>query len=299
MTPTRVSDAKQIETLDGPTVREALGAEVATTQSTELAVPVADQWQSLAGAFDDGTAAFINHFGLTMPRLRSDFGRNGKGWVDDLTGDTTDHLRIVILAQPPSRTFWLKSLDDGGGGRPDCKSTNLLADRPDDNVPEPQSAKCSTCPHSQWGEAEDGSPIKPACSEAVNVLAYDLDGERYVWLAFRGMSINPFQKYVSALYSRKMVPFGVETVVTLDEKEKGSLKFLVAKFAIGPALDFELATELRGVAKKAMATWQSEAEAMAASEVITEARESEGPFDSPPPSDGDPGPQYADENETF
>lgn len=291
MTKTRTNDITEVSTLDGPTIREALGdpssftessQALATTDSTTtLAVP--DDWTALAGAFDDGSAAFVEHFGLTMPRLRSDFGRNGQGWVDDLTGEATRELRIVILAQPPSRTFWLKSIDEGGGGgRPDCKSTNLLANRPDEGVPEPQSAKCSACPHSQWGEAEDGTPVKPACSEAVNVLAFDLDNERYVWLAFRGMSISPYRKYVSAIYSRKLVPFAVETKVSLKDAERGSLKFLVAQFAIGDPVPLELAAELRGVAQKAMATWESEADAMAAADEAPRFSAGDEPFGDAP-----------------
>lgn len=282
MTRTNTTQLQQTETLDAAQVAERLGGEVlpATTQaSTEVAIPAADEFALMAGEFDDGTAAFIEHFGLTMPRLKSDFGRNGKGWIDDLTGEATSRLRIVILAQPPSRTFWIKSLEEsGGGGAPDCKSTNLLADRPDDNVPEPQSDRCSTCPHSQWGEAEDGSTIKPKCSEAVNVLAYDLDGERFMWLAFRGTSIRPYRNYVSALYSRKLSTFGVETVVTLEDSKRGSFEWLEARFQIGDPLDPQLVRPMRDMAKRAMATWETEAEAMAAAEATTSYADQEEPF---------------------
>lgn len=276
----RTSDAKQVETLDAEAVANKLGGEIVKADAANLpATSPSEEFALMAAEFDDGTAAFIEHFGLTMPRLKSDFGRNGKGWVDDLTGEAMNRLRIVILAQPPSRTFWLKSLEEtGGGGPPDCKSTNLLADRPDDNVPEPQSAKCSTCPHSQWGEADDGSRIKPPCSEAVNVLAYDLDGERFMWLAFRGTSISPYRKYVSALYSRKLSIFGVETVVTLEDAKRGSFEWLEAHFHIGDPLAVELVRPLRDIARKAMATWETEAEAMAATEARSESVAEEEPF---------------------
>lgn len=281
MAHTRPSEAKQVETLDGDQVAEKFGAEIVPAGEANVpALSASDEFALMAAEFDDGTSAFIEHFGLTMPRLRSDFGRNGKGWIDDLTGETMRSLRIVILAQPPSRTFWLKSLEEtGGGGPPDCKSTNLLADRPDDNVAEPQSDRCSTCPHSQWGEAEDGSRIKPACSEAVNVLAYDLDGDRFMWLAFRGTSISPYRKYVSALYSRKLSIFGVETVVALADARRGSFEWLEAEFKIGEPLDPALVRPMRDIARKAMATWETEAEAMAAAEAVPQQHgDGEEPF---------------------
>lgn len=257
MTPANTTDVVDVTSLDAATLRSAA--------STEVAVPSTDEWGDMAAEFDDGSEAFVEHFGLAMPRLKTDFGRNGKGWVDDLTGGSMTELRIVILAQPPSRTFWHKTIDEGGGGSiPDCKSTNLLADAPDDNVPDPQAPKCSACQWSQWAEDLDGKRIKPKCSEAVNVLAYDVPGEKFMWIPFRGTSISPYRKYVSALMSRRIPIFGVETHVTLTAEKSGSLEWLVAKFDIGGPLEPAIVRPLREMAKRAMQTWESAADDLAA-----------------------------------
>ena len=227
-----------------------------------LAMPAEDPWADLRDAFDDGSALFRAHFGLTLPRLRSDFGRNGKGWVDDLTGDTHDELAIVLLAYPPSRQFWLKSIDEGTPGPPDCRSTDMVAPLPDS--PEIQSTACAVCPHAQWGEDEaTGERVKPACQESVNVVAYDTKEPRqFLWLRFAGTALKPFKNYVSALTSRGMPHFAVVTEVKLEEVKKGSLQWLVPHFSIGAELTPAEVAPLREVAQQAMQAFDQVVEEM-------------------------------------
>lgn len=231
------------------------------TKPGALAIP--EEWQALA-TFDDGQAAFVEHFGLSMPRLRSDFGKNGQGWIDDLTGEKFTELRAIFLALPPSRAFWLKTLDEGGeGGVPDCSSrVSFKVGKPDENVPSPQAESCESCPHSLWtpAEEEDGEDRRPRCIESINVLAHDVDNDTMFWLRFAGTAISPFRKYLSGLMARKLPFFSVITKVTLDERSKGKLNWLVPVFGVDEKLTPDVVLPYRQVAERAMAMWASVAD---------------------------------------
>lgn len=237
----------------------------ATTTTATPAVP--DEWAGLA-TFDDGLGAFIEHFGLSMPRLSTDFGKNGKGFVDTLTGEAINELRIVMLAVPPSRAFWLKSLDEGGdGGPPDCASrVNFREKRPDDDVPNRQSDTCTSCPHAQWGDRdpETGKSERPRCAESVNVLAHDQEQDRMFWVRFAGTALKPLRDYISALQARRQPFFSCVTVVTLDERRDGKLEWLAPKFLPGEKLTPAEVQPYREVAERAMQMWASVADEMAA-----------------------------------
>lgn len=250
----------------------------AKAQPAGLAQPSEDPWAEMRNAFDDGSALFRQHFGLTLPRLRSDFGRNGRGWIDDLTGEVRDHLAVVLLAYPPSRQFWLKSIDEGEAGPPDCRSIDMVAPLPD--VPNRQADRCAECPMSQWGEDETGKRLRPRCSESVNVVAYDtVEPRQFLWLRFGGTALRPFKNYVSALTSRGLPHFAVVTEVKLEEVKDGSLQWLVPHFSIGAELTPAEVAPLREVAQQAMAAFEQVVEEMATAE-----RRAEDPF-----ADGTPG----------
>lgn len=230
-----------------------------------LATPAEDPWAELRGAFDDGSQLYREHFGLSLPRLRSDFGRNGRGWIDDLTGEAKDHLSIVILAYPPSRQFWLKSIDDGEPGPPDCRSLDMIVPLAD--VPDKQSDFCGSCPHSEWRTNDEGERVKPRCQESVNLIGYDTEVGQFCWLRFGGTALKPFGKYVSALTSRQNLPsFAVVTEITLKEESRGSMQWLVPQFAIGDALTPAEVAPLREVAERAMKAFAQVSEEMDAAE---------------------------------
>jgi len=235
---------------------------------TPGALATRTEWDEMAEAFDDGSNDFVKHFGLSLPRLRSDFGRNGKGWVDDLTGDAYDHLSIVILAMPPSRAWWEKSIDEGGGGPPDCRSINMITPTDDSDK---QAPTCAACPKSKWGEDNE----RPACADSVNVVAFDLEVGQFVWLRFGGTALKPYRDYVSALRSRGLKHFQVATTIKLEERTRDKLEWLVPHFQIGDALSADQVRPMREIAQKAKESFDQVAQEMA-----TQARATEdGPFD--------------------
>jgi hypothetical protein len=237
-----------------------------------------DPWAELRDAFDDGSQGFTEHFGTSLPRLRSDFGRNGKGWIDDLTNEVFDHLRIGILAYPISRQYWLKGIDEGEPGPPDCRSLDMLAPLADS--PAVQSDLCGRCKHSQWTTTEDGARQRPGCQESVNVIAYLFDQDVYAWLRFAGTALRPFRNYISALKSRRLPAFAVMTEITLETAKRDRLEWLVPKFEIGDHLSPEQVAPMREIAKLAMETFGQVTEEMAAAE---RKAESTDPFNEADP----------------
>ena len=262
----------QLEDLSADAIKAAtLPATVSDSQAP--AVAEADEWVAMRAEFSDGSQTFKEHFGLSIPRFKTDFGRNGRGFVDGLSDEAFNELEIVLLAYPPARAWWSVSLDDGGGGAPDCRSHDMIA--PDPTSPMRQAATCAACPHSKWGDNRE----RPECAESVNVVAYDVGGDRFVWLRFAGTGLKPFKDYISYLESRRFVSFAVSTKVTLEKKEDGAKQWLVPKFAMGQALTPEQVRPMREVAKAAMEAWREVAAEMDAAEA--------GPFDDDAAVDGE------------
>lgn len=226
---------------------------------------LAEEWDAIRAEFDDGSTTFKEHFGLSVPRLKTDFGRNGRGWIDDLSGEAFTELEFVILAYPPSRAFWIKTIDEGGGGVPDCRSHDMVM--PESSSPAPQAQFCAACPHAQWTENKDGDRQRPRCAESINVVAFDVaDAGRFVWLRFAGTGIRPFKEWVSYLASKRMQPFMVTTKATLEKQKDGSLEWLTPRFSMGRALTPDEVRPMRDVAKAAMQAYEQVADEMAKDE---------------------------------
>lgn len=253
----------QLEDLSADAIKAA--ALPATVDGSAVPAVAEDEWALMRAEFEDGSKAFKEHFGLSIPRFKTDFGRNGLGFVDGLSGESFKELEVVLLAYPPSRAWWEVSIEEGGGGVPDCRSHDMLV--PDPSSPNRQSATCAACPHSKWGENSE----RPSCAESVNVVAFDVTGDRFVWLRFAGTGLKPFKDYISYLESRRLVSFAVTTKVTLEENSRDALKWLTPKFAMGRRLTVDEVRPMREVAKAAMEAWREVADEMVAAEP--------GPFD--------------------
>jgi hypothetical protein len=269
---TKGTEPTEITDLSADAIRTATNLP-ATTSTATPAVPVEDEWAAMRAEFADGSQAFKEHFGLSIPRFRTDFGRNGQGFVDDLSGETFKALEVVLLAYPPSRAWWAVSIDDGGGGAPDCRSHDMIV--PDPSSPLRQSDRCASCPHSKWGDNNE----RPSCAESVNVVAYDVGGDRFVWLRFGGTALKPFKDYISYLESRRLVSFAVTTNVTLEERSRDALRWLVPKMGMGRNLTPDEVRPMREIAKAAMDAWREVAEEMDAADP--------GPFDDTVAAEGE------------
>ena len=76
-------------------------------------------------------------------------------------------IEVVIVAQNPhrSKVFYATGYTEGTDAKPTCYSNNGVG--PEADAEEPQSKKCATCAHNQWGSrvSENGAKGK-ACSDS-------------------------------------------------------------------------------------------------------------------------------------
>jgi hypothetical protein len=82
-------------------------------------------------------------------------------------GEPASSIEVVIVAQNPhrSKVFYSSGYTEGSDAKPTCYSNNGLT--PEADAESPQSKKCATCQHNQWGSrvSESGSKGK-ACSDS-------------------------------------------------------------------------------------------------------------------------------------
>lgn len=237
----------------------------AKPETNGVALPTEDPFagfRGMADDFDDGSRRYVEHFGLSLPRIKTDFGKGGEGFVHP-DGLTTEGLDVVLLAFPPSRTFWLKGLDETGGGEPpDCKSFDMAA--PDPESPHRQAPTCAVCPHSRWTTTDSGERVGPKCEEAVNCFIYDTETKGFAWLRFKRTALKPFRSYVSTLRARSVPFYAVVTEIRLEKHEEGAKKWLVPAFSIGTALTPAEVAPMREVAEGAMASFSQVVDVLAA-----------------------------------
>lgn len=83
---------------------------------------------------------------------------------------TSIEVVIIKANKNTSKVFYAKGYDkDSEGQKPDCYSNDGIAPAPD--APNPQSKKCATCPHNQWGSrvSDKGTTKGKACSDSVRM----------------------------------------------------------------------------------------------------------------------------------
>jgi hypothetical protein len=82
-------------------------------------------------------------------------------------------IEVVLLKanKGTSKVFYLKGYDpkESEGQKPDCYSSDGVA--PAADAKNPQSKKCATCPHNQWGSriTDKGASKGKACSDTVRI----------------------------------------------------------------------------------------------------------------------------------
>lgn len=84
---------------------------------------------------------------------------------------TSIDVVIIKANKGTSKVFYLKGYDkdSSDGQKPDCYSNDGTAPAADSAAP--QSKKCATCPHNQWGSriSEKGNSKGKACADAVRL----------------------------------------------------------------------------------------------------------------------------------
>jgi hypothetical protein len=113
-------------------------------------------------------------------------------------------IEVVILRthKGTAKTYYEKKYVQGSADKPDCYSNDGVA--PADDAEKPQSKKCATCPHNQWGSriTESGSKGK-ACSDVKRLaVAAPTQLNDPMLLRLPPTSLKPWDQYIDMLNKR-------------------------------------------------------------------------------------------------
>lgn len=249
---TQATEAQQVDTLDGATLREALGGET----SKALAVqPTEVERVTTALSDADWDGVPDGHIGgavkARLPRVLSNMKvgqkasaeQKASGFTDELTGDVFLEANFVWLGDTTTRAYFPLPFGEGDK-EPACRAAD--GSHPDPAAPAQQpgwevpanrkghagagtvpAKSCASCPNAKW-QGDDGS----ACSESIEVLVYLLDQQRLSLIRFGGMGVSRVRRYLGALEAHvpKRPPLAYVTHVQLVEKDTPNGTFLVPQF---------------------------------------------------------------------
>lgn len=127
-------------------------------------------------------------------------------------------LEVVILATNPnkSKVYYDSGYEEGSTAKPTCYSNDGI--EPAADAEDPQSKKCATCPHNQWGSriTDNGSKGK-ACADSMR-LAIAPAGQINDPMLIRvpAASLKTLGSYGSQLAKRNVGPEDVITKIGFD-----------------------------------------------------------------------------------
>ena len=127
-------------------------------------------------------------------------------------------LEVVIIAANPnkSKVYYAHGYEEGSSAKPECYSNDGI--QPAADAEDPQSNKCATCPHNQWGSriTDNGSKGK-ACADSMR-LAVAPAGQLNDPMLLRvpAASLKVLGSYGSQLAKRGVGPEHVVTKISFD-----------------------------------------------------------------------------------
>jgi hypothetical protein len=262
MTPTRTNNITEVDTLDGATLREALGdpveqsSQALATTTASLPTVVEQVVTALSDAEWDGVED--GHLGNTvqprLPRLllNRKAGQAESGFTDELTGERFTDTQFVWLADTMTRAWWPEAFGKGNKA-PDCRSRDGIA--PDPASPAVQAERCAVCPNSQWVGEES-----PSCNASVEVMVYLLDQQRLSLVRFGGMAVSRVNRYLGALNAHipRRPPIAYVTRCELEPVDTANGTFLVPKFSVAGEIPRTQASPLIEMRREKVAEWQEQ-----------------------------------------
>lgn len=134
------------------------------------------------------------------------------------TGEPMTSLELVILRANPalSKIYYEKRYEEGDESKPDCYSTDGVA--PAADAAKPQSQKCATCPHNQWGSrlTDNGGKGK-ACADSRRLAVAPVGQLNDVMLLrVPAASLKTLAQYGDQLKKRGVAYPAVSTLVSFD-----------------------------------------------------------------------------------
>lgn len=214
--------------------------------STDLAIPEDDDLLGF-GLEDFGTED------MTMPRLQI-VGAEGV-YKDSLSGETFEKVEVIVLGLIKSRVLWPPEMGDTPSA-PLCRSNDAKIGRTGKDFPHdklgltvaPEQGtpiECAKCPLQVWGSHPTRET--PWCAEQYSFAIMMKDSDTGVWfpatVTFQGSGVKPVKNYLSSFKRSQKPMFVHTTIMTLEQRKRGTVKYSVPIFKPGtstPADQIEL-----------------------------------------------------------
>jgi hypothetical protein len=132
--------------------------------------------------------------------------------------DPAASIEVVVIDVNPdkSKVFYANGYQEGEKAKPTCYSNSGIA--PEADADEPQSKKCATCAHNQWGSriTDNGGKGK-ACSDSrrVAIATPDTPADPML-MRVPAASMKAMEEYGKLLAARGVEPFEVVTKIGFD-----------------------------------------------------------------------------------
>lgn len=133
-------------------------------------------------------------------------------------GEPASSLEAVIVAVNPnkSKVYYDKGFEEGSVAKPNCYSNDGIS--PASDAEDPQSNKCATCPHNQWGSriTDNGGKGK-ACADSMRLAIASPDQlNDPMLLRVPAASLKTLGQYGAQLAKRGVEPQHVVTKIGFD-----------------------------------------------------------------------------------
>jgi hypothetical protein len=204
---------------DGRMVQAAVPAELAERYPTlgaadELAELVAEVFEG-----QDGRLSITDMVRITVP--------DGKSVAFTVGEDAEKTVRGIVLVHQPRRKYWVKALEDSGGGeRPDCKSLDGITGIGMYGLgsEENPTGSCADCPMAQWHKDADGKNIATPCKQEEVLLLLVGDSALPYVVTVPPTSLTALRNYWKReLFAKSMVSLvEVETEIGLTKAENAA-----------------------------------------------------------------------------
>ena len=170
--------------------------------------------------------------------------------VDGLSGQQFDRMELIAVGLVKQRVLWPAKMSEGDAA-PLCKSYNFKIGNPDiQKFPwkasgfafdaERTQLPCDDCKLKDWGTHP--SREIPWCSEQ-HTYAVLQNLRDDVWapalFTFQRSAIKPSNAYLTSFIRAKEPLYVCTTIITLDNRKRGNVDFVVPQFARGTATDRE------------------------------------------------------------
>ncbi len=166
----------------------------------EMAPLSEDQQRALEDLRNEGMGQETQGLPITYPRVKMLHGGAALFQFEN-TEETMKEFRALLIHVEPSRVYWKEAMGTGDGKKmPDCFSRDLMA--PESQIKEPQSTKCTGCPHNEWGSEvkDDGTSGRGKACKEIRRLFFIPEGHFTPhWMSVPPSSLRELSKFMTTV----------------------------------------------------------------------------------------------------